>query len=166
MALASAAVILIAAATWLAIRPGPAPQGVTTRTRRPDMTLPMSPRTETPGEQPGAAANAPPAPVGPEQAATQRASAGLGTRTLPETTPLDAVADEAGEQSVSGIPRLIVPPIEQPAPVVIPPVVVNPIGIPEIQIPPVEDWIGKTSEPPATGSDKKQPGGASSAPTE
>lgn len=166
VAFAGATVILVAAAVWLAVRPGPAPQRVTTGPQRPDMTAPLSPRTETPGEQTRVAVQPAPGPGEHRRVTSQRASAGLGTRTLPEMAPPDAVAEEASDQAVSGVPPLIVPPIEKPAPIVIPPVVVNPIEIPQIQIPPVEDRLDKSSQPPASGPEKKQPGGASSAPTE
>jgi hypothetical protein len=166
VALASAAVILIAAATWLAVRPGPAPQRVTTGPQRPDMTAPLSPRTETPGEQTRVAVQPAPGRLEDRRVGSQRVSAGLGARRLPEMTTPDAVADEASDQAVPGIAPLIVLPIEEPAPVAIPPVVVNPIEIPQIQIPPVEDRLDKSSQPPATGSEKKVSGGASSAPTE
>jgi hypothetical protein len=167
MALAGATVILAAAAVWLAVRPGQSPQ--TTAIQRPlrAVTLPPSATVgTTPGEETRVVAQPPAGRVEHRRVTSQKASAGLRRPSLPEMTPPNAVVDEASDQAVSGVPPLIVPPIENPAPIVIPPVVVNPIEIPQIQILPVEDRLDKSSQPPATGPEKKQPGGASSAPTE
>jgi hypothetical protein len=159
LALASAAVILIAASVWLAVRSGPAPQTVTTRAGAHDTALPAA-SNRSPGERPPTAAQAAPTP---DQTTIRTASGaprpGRSTAAVIRLRHVlgasEAAANEPTEEAAPAIAPIELPPIEEPSPVVIAPVVMNPLEIPGIQIPPVDDRADRGNPPAKTDPDKR-----------
>lgn len=149
MALASAAVILIAAATWLAVRPGPAPQTVTTRAGAHDITPPPSPQVRsTPGPETTTAAQTGPAGMRPDAEGARRRSVHAGsTRT---TTVLEPVArapapgdssnpaSAAASRQVPALQELTITPLPPPDGLAVAPLALDSVAVERMDIPPLE----------------------------
>ena len=149
LALASAAVILIAASVWLAVRPGPAPQTVATRTGSHDITLPPpAAGRSTPGPETTPAAQTGPAGMPPDvEGARRRADHAGSTRTatvLERTARAPAPGDSsspataaAGPQ-VAALPELTITPLPPPDALAVAPLELDSVAVERMVIPPLE----------------------------
>jgi hypothetical protein len=149
LALASAAVILIAASVWLAVRSGPAPQTVTTRAGAHDITLPPSPQMRsTPGPETTTAAQTGPAGMRPDAEGARRRSVHAGsTRT---TTVLEPVArapapgdsgnpaTAAASPQVPALQELTITPLPPPDALAVAPLALDWVAVERMDIPPLE----------------------------
>ncbi len=154
------ALVVIAAAIWIAFRP--APPRPTAQRQAHDVTLPRDLQRAPVGpelpfdslrttveRQPNGLAQGAPVGARRAQATTDVAPPGA------ESATSDSTATEPAEEP-SSIPPIELPPIQMPPAAVMAPVVVNPIQIPDIQIVPLDDRPDKDRPPPG-GTEKRRP---------
>jgi hypothetical protein len=163
LALASAAVILIAASVWLAVRSGPAPQTATTRTGLHDVTLPPSPQVRsTPETETTTAAQTGPASMRPDAEGARRRSVHAGsTRTATVLEPVARApapgdsgnpARAAAGPQVAALPELTITALPPPDALAVAPLVLDWVAVERMDIPPLE--IGPVN--PGEGNGRRQ----------
>jgi len=149
LALASIAVILIAASVWLAVRSGPAPQTVTTRAGLHDITPPPSPQVRsTPGPGTTTAAQSGPAGMRPDaEGARRRADHAGSTRTAavvermaraPAPGDSSSPATAAAGPQVAALPELTITPLPPPDGLAVAPLALDWVAVERMDIPPIE----------------------------
>ncbi len=170
LAFAAAAVVLVAVSMWFAWRPAPLPETAGTQPAAAPITPQALPKG---GGDTRAAAGGESAPAGSglpfdfaqgRQAGTTPRARGttrpVAIRQEPDPTSRHGVETEERVEPVNDLPPAVpsieLPPIQDPAPLAIPPVVLDPIDIPKIQIPPVENPFDKVSPATKTDSEKRQ----------